>query len=74
MSKVISQLSTKYDHNITIQPNKSIWNYTTSIFGRMVKFGHLVFYLFGHWVEYSAVRFSIYSAVWIGPYGQVRLK
>ena len=34
-------------------------------------FGRPVFYLFGHSVRFSAVRFSIYSAVWIGPYGQV---
>ena len=41
-------------------------------FGRMVKLGHLVFYLFSRLVLFLAVRFSIYSAVWIRPFGQVR--
>ena len=40
----------------------------------MVIFGHLVFYLFGHLVNNSAVRFSIYSAVWIRPYVEVRFQ
>ena len=35
-------------------------------------FGRPVFYLFGHSVRFSAVRFSIYSAVRIWPYGPVR--
>ena len=47
-------------------------NYSTSIFGCMVKFGQSVFYLLGRLVKYSAVPFSIYSAVWIRPSGQVR--
>ena len=38
----------------------------------MVIFGRLVFYLFGRLVNNSAVRFSIYSAVWIRPYVEVR--
>ena len=40
----------------------------------MVKFGRSVFYLFSCMVKYPAVRFSIYLAVWIRPYGQVRPK
>ena len=35
------------------------------LFGLIVKFGRSVFF-------YSAVRFSIYSAFWIRPYGPVR--
>ena len=44
----------------------------TSILGRMVKLGRSVFYLFGHMVKNSAIRFCTYSAVWIQPYVQVR--
>ena len=32
------------------------------------------FYLFSHLVKYSVIRLSIYSAVWIRPYGQVRFE
>ena len=39
----------------------------------MVKFSRSVFYLFGCLVNYSAVRFSIYTVVWIRSYVQVRL-
>ena len=38
----------------------------------MVIFGPLVFCLFGPSVKFSAVQFSIYSAVWIRPTVQVR--
>ena len=38
----------------------------------MVIFGRSVFYLFGRLVNNSAVRFSIFSAVWIRPYVEVR--
>ena len=34
----------------------------------------LFFYLLGRMVKNSAVRFSIYSAIWIRLYGQVRNK
>ena len=54
--------------------DKSGRNYSTSIFGRLVKFGSSVFDFFGRLVKYLAVRFSIYSAVWIRPYGQVQSK
>ena len=36
------------------------------------KFSCSVFYLFSHSVKFLAVQFSIYSAVWIRPYRQVR--
>ena len=39
----------------------------------MVIFGRSVFYLFGRLVNNSAVQFSIYSAVWIRPYVEVRI-
>ena len=38
----------------------------------MVIFGRSVFYLFGRLVNNSAVQFSIFSAVWIRPYVEVR--
>ena len=41
--------------------------YYTLLFGLMVKFGLLVFYLFGLSVNFSAFQFSIYSALWIHP-------
>ena len=40
----------------------------------MVKFGLTVFYLFGLTVNFSAFRFSYYSAFRIRPNGSVRLK
>ena len=40
----------------------------------MVKFGRPVFYLFGRQVKNSAIRFCIYSSIWIRPYVQVRNK
>ena len=48
-------------------------NYSKSIFGRLVKFGRSVLYLLGRLVKYSAVQFSIYSALWIRPTVHVRL-
>ena len=38
----------------------------------MVIFGRLVFYLFGRLVNNSAIQFSIFSAIWIRPYVEVR--
>ena len=38
----------------------------------MVKFGRLVFNVFGRQVKYLAVWFSIYSAVGVRPCGQVQ--
>ena len=49
-------------------------NYSKSIFGCLVKFGCSVLYLFGRLVKYSAVQFSIYSAVRIWPTVQVPKK
>ena len=43
-------------------------NYSKSIFGRLVQFGHSVLYIFVRLVTNSVVWFSIYSAVWIRPY------
>ena len=39
----------------------------------MVIFGRSVFYLFGRLVNKSAIRFSIFSAVWIRPYVEVHV-
>ena len=45
--------------------------YTSSFFSSMVKFGRSVFELLVRMVKNWAIRFSIYSAVWILLYGQV---
>ena len=41
--------------------------YTSYLFSLIVIFGRSVFDLFGRMVRNLAVRFSIYSAVWIWP-------
>ena len=50
---------------------RSSRNYTISLNGLMVKFCHSVFDLFSCKVKNSAIRFSIYLAVWIRSNGQV---
>ena len=48
--------------------------YSHSFFSLTVKFSPWVFYLFGLSVIFSAVKFSIFYAVWIRPTGPVRFK
>ena len=82
MNEYISTLSKRLLSHLSFQDIHLVTNKThrqqlgsqgqhIQIFGRLVKFGHSVLYLFGCLIKNLAVRFSIYSAVWIRPYGQV---
>ena len=60
--------------NVTSFSSTSIYYsyYTSYLFGHMVIFGPLVFYLFGPSVIISVIQFSIYLVLRIWPYGPDR--
>ena len=61
---IVSNKTTYLSTSYIIQNNVFI-NLLYKKFSLMVKFGPMVFYLFGHVVKCSVLEFFIYSVLWI---------